>query len=226
MPDNIILTPVSSVKNLGFLFDANLTFNEQISSLTKSCFYHIRDLRRIRNSLDFNTARLIATSLIHSKIDYCNSLYLNLPSSQINRLQLIQNAAARAVSKSHKFHHITPVLKSLHWLKISERIQYKVLSLTYNALQHGQPVYIRNLLSTQTSNQTRSSDVITLFRPRTNSRLKFSNRSFFCAVPLLWNTLPSSLRQYSSIDLSISLSPNLFHSKLKTYLFRKSYPPD
>ena len=101
-----------------------------------SCFSHIRDLRRIRNTLDHKTACTIATSLIHSKLDYCNSLYLNISNQQLNRLQLILNSADRAVTKTPKFHHITPHLKSLHWLKITQRIQYKILSLTYKSLQY------------------------------------------------------------------------------------------
>src|SRR6218665_2403711 len=68
----------------------------------------------------------IATSIVHSKLDYCNSLFLNLDSTQIQRLQLIQNSLARAVTRTPRHHHITPVLKSLHWLKIPERIHFKV----------------------------------------------------------------------------------------------------
>ena len=83
---------------------------------------HIRDLRRIRSMLDFKTASTIATSIVHSKLDYCNycpyTLFLNLESTQIKRLQLIQNSLARAVTRTPKHHHITPILKSLHWLKI------------------------------------------------------------------------------------------------------------
>jgi len=65
-----------------------------------------------------------STSIIHSKIDYCNSLLLNLTATQTNRLQLVLNSAARAVTKTPKFHHITPILKSLYWLKINDRIKY------------------------------------------------------------------------------------------------------
>ena len=97
--------------------------------------HDIRDLRRIRNTIDLTTACTIATSLIRSKVDYCNSLILNLPATLTNCLQLVLNSAARAVTKTPKFHHVTPILKSLHWLKINERIQYKVLSLTYKSLQ-------------------------------------------------------------------------------------------
>ena len=75
--------PSPSARNLGFIFDAHLTFSDQISSLARSCFYHIRDLRRIRPVLDFSTAHTIGTSLVHSKLDYCNSLYYGLPKTQL-----------------------------------------------------------------------------------------------------------------------------------------------
>ena len=101
--------------------------SDHISTVSKSCFLAIRDLRRIRSTLDYTTAQTIATSLIHSKVNYCNSLFLNLPRGQLDRLQLILNSAARAVSRTPRFSHISPVLKSLHWLKIDQRIHYKVL---------------------------------------------------------------------------------------------------
>jgi len=92
-----------------------------------------------RPYLDSNTARTIATSIVHSKLNYCNSLYYNLPKSQITRLQQIQNSLARAVVKAPKCCHITPILHSLHWLKIIERNEYKLLSLTYKVLTTTQP---------------------------------------------------------------------------------------
>jgi hypothetical protein len=228
MPDNVKLFPVQSARNLGVLFDSNLTFDDHIAALTKSCFYHIRDLKRIRKSLNLKTANIIATALVHSKLDYCNSLYLNLPASHINRLQLIQNAAARATLNCAKWHHVSPVIKSLHWLKVRERIHYKILSLTYNAIQFKQPSYIHNLLTIQSFHNTRSSKLITLKRPTNPSRLKVTDRSFFFHAPVLWNGLPPELRQTSTNSTYpvINTSPGAFHSKLKTYLFSKSHPPD
>src|SRR6218665_1164311 len=128
------------VRNLGVTFDPHLSFSNHISNLSRSCFMHIRD-SRIRPMLDFKTASTIATSIVHSKLDYCNSLFLNLDSSQIHRLQLIQNSLSWAVTRTPRHHHITPVLKSLHWLKIPERIHFKVLSLTYNFLQSSQRTF-------------------------------------------------------------------------------------
>ena len=75
-------------------------------------------LRRIRYTLDLSTAKTVATSLVHSHIDYCNSLFLNLPSHQLNRLQLMLNSAARAITKTPKFNHISPILKSFTGLKL------------------------------------------------------------------------------------------------------------
>jgi len=85
--------------------------------------------------------------LIKPSFDYCSALLLNLPAARTNHLQLILNCTARSVNKTTTFHHITPILKSLHWLKINERIKYKVLSFTYKSLKTGQPSYLRFLLS-------------------------------------------------------------------------------
>jgi len=87
-----------------------------------------RELRCIRPYLDFKTASTIATSIVHSKLDYCNSLYHNLPNYQFNRLQQTQKSLARAVVKAPKSSHITPILIFLHWFKVNERIEYKLFS--------------------------------------------------------------------------------------------------
>ena len=135
--------------------------------------------------------------------------------------------------------HITPILKSLHWLKVNERIEYKLLSLTYKVLTTAQPSYLHNLISLQHPRSTRSSSVVTLSRPPTISYLKITDRSFRYASPRLWNQL-----QDHSVNLTIlvlihllihfsthlchyphSPHPSLFHSRLKTYLFNKSLPP-
>ena len=73
---------------------------------------------KVKPMLDSKTASTIDTSIVHSKLDYGNSLFLNLDSTQIQRLQLVQNSLARAFTRTPRLHHITSVLKSLHWLKI------------------------------------------------------------------------------------------------------------
>ena len=169
--------------------------SDHISSVSKSCFLSVRDLRRIRSTLDYTTAQTIATSLIHSKVDYCNSLFLNLPRAQLDRLQFILNSAARAVSRTPNFSHISPVPKSLHWLKSDQRIHYKVFSITYKTLQSQKPSYLHNLLHVQSNTSTRSSATVTLKRPTILSRLKITDRSFTHHVPVLWKRLPKELHQ-------------------------------
>ena len=227
-----VLPPVTHARNLGFLIDTNLSLDQQISAISRSCSYHLRDLRRIRSSLDFKTATTIATSLVQSKLDYCNSLYLNLPAYQINKLQVIQNNMARAITCRRKFDHITPALQSLHWLKIRQRIDYKVISLTYTALQTGQPTYLRNLLTLQSSRSTRSGSLVTLARPSV-PKLRISDRSFQYQAPAIWNTLPAHLRlpaspsstQQTSNHNILALPRKQFLSQVKTHLFKQSYPP-
>src|SRR6218665_2943455 len=101
-------TSDAPVRNLGVTFYPHLSFSNHISNLSHSCFMHIRGLRRIRPMLDSKTA----STIVHSKLDYCNSLFLNLDYTQIHRLQLIKNSLARAVTRTPRHHHITPVLKS------------------------------------------------------------------------------------------------------------------
>jgi len=128
---------------------------------------------------------------------------------------------------------ITPIFKSV-------RIENKLLSLTYKVLTTAQPSYLHKL-SLQPPRSTHSSAVVTLSRPPTISSLKITDRSFRYALPRLWNQLLDSFRQphhsrldsshpflnssLSSSSLSLFITPSLFHSRLKTYFFNKSFPP-
>ena len=218
------IPPVSSVRNLGVIFDSNLSFHQHISKISQVCFFHIRDLRRLRSSLSLETAATIGTALVQSKLDYCNSLFLNLPQAEIRRLQIVQNSLARAVYCRSKFCHITPILQSLHWLKINERIKYKILSLTYKIIVNSEPEYLSGLILVQPPGPTRSSDVITLTRPTNNTHLALSYRAFQHAAPQLWNKLPSSFRiPHPEFPTKPLLSHEQFHSSLKLHFFKLSY---
>ena len=106
---------------LGILVSSSIVISLSLTKyhLSKSCYYHIHELRCIRRYLYFKTASTIATSIVHSKLDYCNSLYYNLPKSEINRLQVIQNSLARAVVISH----LLTTLALRHTLTISFQAQ-------------------------------------------------------------------------------------------------------
>ena len=185
--------------------------SKQIASVTKSAFFCIRQLRLVRSVLDHKTAVLLANSLVSSKLDFCNSLYLHLPKSLINRLQLVQNSLARTIFPSvKKFDHISASLKKLHWLPIEQRILFKTAVMTFNTLQLGSPAYLSDLLKPVKSDKNlRSNNKFLLSVPRINSVL--GQRAFSYAAPSLWNSLPLEIRSSNSLSS--------FRSKLKTYLF-------
>ena len=143
-----------------------MSFTDQINSLSKSCHFHIRDIRRIRHLLPLSAATALANSLVSSKLDYCNSLYNGISQANLNKIQRIQNTLARVVTNTSKFEHITPILKKLHWLPIKQRIDYKLCLLTYKTLQIQQPTYLYNSLSFPSHFlSTRSSDSSVLSIP-------------------------------------------------------------
>ncbi len=97
--------------------------------------------------LSVSDAEKLVHAFMTSKLDDCNALLGGCPASSINKLQIVQNAAARVLTRSRKYDHITPILQSLHWLPIKFRISYKILLLTYKALNDLAPAYLTNLLS-------------------------------------------------------------------------------
>jgi len=179
----------------------------------------------VRSSKDKKPFKLFHCSHHHNFSHSLQTWLLQRPLSlsQLGRLQLILNSLARAASKVPKFAHITPVLKSLHWLKLEQRTQYKVTSITYKVLQPEQPYYIHNLLNVQSNRTTHSSDVITLQRPSVRSRLKVTDRSFIHYAPELWNSVPKQLQQpsaTSSLSTAIDSSPLL---ALSSHQFRRPF---
>ena len=100
---NDIIPVSSSARNLGFIFDSDMSFTDQINSLSKSCHFHIRDIRRIRHLLPLSAATALANSLVSSKLDYCNSLYNGISQANLNKIQRIQNTLARVVTNTSKF---------------------------------------------------------------------------------------------------------------------------
>ena len=99
---NLALCPTDSARNLGVIFDSNLDFKKQISAVCRTSFLHIRQLRQLRSSLDKNSAIVLANSIVHLKLDYCNSLLYGLPTCSIVKLQRIQNSLARVVCRSSR----------------------------------------------------------------------------------------------------------------------------
>ena len=135
----------------------------------------------------------------------------------IHRLQLVQNAAARLLTGSRKFNHITPILASLHWLPISFRIDFKIALITFKALHGLAPSYISELIERYVPpRELRSSAKGLLTVPVCNYVTK-GQRAFVFRAPTLWNSLPEELRLADSLAR--------FKTLLKTYLYRSAFNP-
>src|ERR1700759_1470807 len=165
-----------------------------MTKVSEASFFHIRDLRRILSFPTLEAAATISAALMQSKLYYCNYLFLNLPGCEMDRLQFVQNSLARAVFRSTKYSHVTPILKSLHWLKVKERIVYKTVSLTFKSIITPGQSYMPHLIEVKQPATMRSSKLITPARPSIPSRCKLSNRCFQHAAPQIWNSLPSTFR--------------------------------
>ena len=144
--DGITLASSTTVKNLGVIFDEDMSFKCHIKQVTRTAFFHLRNIVKIRNILSQSDAEKLVHAFVSSRLDYCNSLLSGCPNSSLKSLQLIQNAAARALTGISKRDHITPVLASLHWLPLKSRIEFKILLLTYKALKGLAPSYLKDLI--------------------------------------------------------------------------------
>ncbi len=205
----------STVKNLGVILDSKLSFENHISNVTKTAFFHLRNISKLRNMLSVSDAEKLVHAFMTSRLDYCNALLGGCPASSINKLQVVQNAAARVLTRSRKYDHITPILQSLHWLPIKFRISYKILLLAYKALNDLAPVYLTNLLSRYNPTRSlRSQNSGLLVVPRIAKSTK-GGRTFSYLAPKLWNSLPDNVRGSDTLSL--------FKSRLKTHLFSQAF---
>ena len=134
------------MRDLGVIFDQFLCFDDYISGICRSTHFHLRNIGRIRSLLSYEATAQLFHALITTRIDYCNSLLHNLPKCSIARLQKIQKQA-RILTRTTRCDHITKVLINLHWLKVEQRIIYKILILTYKSfVDLTAPLYLRELV--------------------------------------------------------------------------------
>ena len=196
--DSIDLSIASGVRNLGVIFDSALSSEAFVNSFCKSAWFNLFNISRSRRSLTTDAAKILVQAYVMSKIDYCNSLLYGIPDKLLNRIQRIQNYAARVVLRLHKFSHITPALAALHWLPVKHRIDFKIALLVYKAL-NGQA---------QPTSQISCSPTI---HPGSCARLTSNS---FHSRPVVWNhmvTVHSAVQPqlYGTISLIVWKLPRL-----------------
>ncbi len=206
------ITPSALVRNLGVIFDDQLTFKEHIAKTARSCRFALHNIRKIRPFLTEHAAQLLVQALVISRLDYCNALLAGLPSNTIKPLQMIQNAAARLVFNEPKRAHVTPLFVSLHWLPVAARIKFKTLMIAYRTTTGSAPSYFHSLLQIYIpSRSLRSASERCLVVPSQRGSKSLS-RTFSFTIPGWWNDLPTPIRNAGSLSI--------FKQQLKTHLFQ------
>ena len=190
------------VKLLGVNLDETLSLEPHINSIVSSCYYHLRNLGKMKNILSSEHLHTLTHSVVTSKLDYCNVILFGLNQNLMAKLQKVQNAAARLIYKLPKRSSITEVIKELHWLRVEQRCIYKILLIVYKHFSSTSPSFLNSILEI-TNSETR--------KLKCTYYDTYGRRAFRYTAPRLWNELPLEVRTENSI--------NVFKNKLKTYVF-------
>jgi hypothetical protein len=210
-----LFEPSCAVRNLGAYFDKQMTMQRHVSEVCRSAYYHIRQIGRIRRLLTREACISAVRSVILSRLDYSNALLGGLRKNDLDRLQRVQNRAARLVSLTKTRDSITPVLCDLHWLPLKPRLEFKLCTYMYKALHQLAPIYITSELSLYKPQRAlRSSNAGPLYNISTGCK-DVAAFDFAVKGPQLWNNLPLDVRSAPSLET--------FRKKLKTFLFRRHY---
>ena len=177
-----------------------------------------RNIRRIRKFLSFDNTQTLVNAFVTSRLDYCNSTLYGLSATELQKLQRVQNTAARLICKISRFVHILPILRRLHWLSIKYRIEFKILLITYKVIHGLEPAYLRELITQKTvsRNSLRSSGEFLLQPPRAKKN-----------APLVIVFLPQ-LRHCYGIDYLMQSAVHADGEQsckrlLKSHLFQRAY---
>lgn len=215
MVGDSLIRPVDKIRNLGVIFDSQMSMLDHVNQICKKGFHQLTKIRQIKKYLDRPAVEAIVHSFVTSNMDYCNALLYGCPLYVTNKLQKMQNCAARVICGARKFDPVTPLMKELHWLPVTSRIIYKIALLVFKCI-HGQaPRYLCDLIQRYEPGRTLRSGTKNLLRiPRTNTRT-LGRRAFTYAAPSVWNDLPEHIKCHDDVDS--------FKTLLKTYLFSSVY---
>ena len=209
------ITISQTVKNLGVMFESTLNRSPHITAVIKSCNYHLRQLGRIRKYITAEACKRAVHALIISRLDYCNSLLIGAPGNLIEKLQRIQNRAARLVLRPPRGTVVraTSLHRELSWLPVRLRITFKLCVTVFKCINGLAPKYLTVLVSKHKRDSRLRQPVNNNIQPVQSLR-KIGESSFRVAAPAVWNSLPT--------DLKLSVDLLTFRKSLKTYLW-KSY---
>jgi len=189
--------PVTAFRDLGVHLDADLTTTAHVTATVRACFVALRQIRSVKNSLTRDALLTLIRALVVSKLDYCSSVLAGLPGSLTRRLQSVLNSAARVVCSARRSERVTPLLRELHWLRVPERILFRLCVLTYRFLHDSAPSYLAETLhltsDMESRRRLRSGSTSSLMVP-SSRRDTLGDRAFPVAAARAWKSLPTSVR--------------------------------
>ena len=141
--DNGISLCISITTNNTFII---YIMESHIKKVTQSCHFQLKNVGKIRDLLDKDIAHMLVHSFVTNRLDYCNCLYAGVPSYLLERLQKIQNKAARLVLREGRKHDSKELLRLLHWLPVQKRVDFKIACLVFKSLNNLSPSYIQDLI--------------------------------------------------------------------------------
>ena len=158
---------------------------------------------------------MLVNCLVISRLDYCNSVLYGIPKYQRDKLQRIQNIAARMITGTQSTDHITPILKNLHWLPVEARINFKILLITYKILNGQSTSYLAPIIQEYQPLRTLRSSTRSLLCIQLIKSNSYGGRAFSATAPKLWNSIPEYVKRAETVET--------FKTRLKTFLFQKHY---
>ena len=192
------------VKDVGVWLDQNLDMNKHINSIVSHCHKILRDIGRVKKYMQRTHLETIVHAIISIRLDYCNSLFVNLNKDSIFKLQKVQNTAARLILGKRRRDSAKDALRELHWLNVDARITFKILLLVHKVVR-GQC----NMSLSDKSFNGRPEDELKLVTPTFNT--KYGERLFEYNGSRLWNSLPVHVRKEEDTEV--------YKKMIKTILF-------
>ena len=208
------LTPCDSVRDLGVYVDPQLFYDKHILKTVSSCVSRLCQINRVKHVFDKRTLKLVINALAFSRLFYCSSVWSNTAKKNVDKLQLVQNFAARIVANKRKYEHVTPILRSLNWLPVRDQLYFRDAVLAFKCMSGLAPVYLSDKLITRSTVSKRELDTrnsqmlnIPLFRTATGQK------TFYYWTVNIWIN--------SNDDIKLCIDVNSFRNKLRGVLLDK-----
>ena len=187
---------VESVRNIGAMFDSEMKMDVQVRHVCSCVWHKLYNIGKIRHYFTVDQTKMVVHACVTSKLGSNNTLLYGISKRLGNGLQLVQNAAAKLITRMKKFDRVTPLLEELHWLPVEYHMIFEMMLICFKALHGTGPLYIKDMLTIAKPkggyNFQWSKDTLLLEQPSTRL-MTYGDRSFSAAAPRHWNKLPLNI---------------------------------